>query len=70
MKEPRYTITLDNLTMNDFLLVSEAIANHEDGYCRVSQKTRARMAKIEESIWNEYNKWKRANRKCAQHNDD
>jgi len=67
MKEPRYTIILDNLTMNDFLLVSEAIANHKMQYSRISQKTRAKMEKLKESTWDDHMKWIKANRKCAQH---
>jgi hypothetical protein len=67
MKEPRYTITLDNLTINDVLEVNEAIANYGTPSYWPTKKTRARMAKLKESIWDDYMKWIKANRKCAQH---
>jgi len=67
MKEPRYTIHLDNLTIDDVLQIAWACTWDCGEFNKPTKEIQSRVKKLKESIWDEHQKWVKANRKCAQH---
>lgn len=63
MKEPRYRITLD-VTINEYLGLLWAI-DGSHGDTKADKQTIRKIAKFEESFWQQHEEWRAGQFKCA-----